>query len=580
MKKILKVFKNRILIFYLISVFFFFTIVLVFLSSYLREKNINFYKENLKLTIDTVALIIENDKNSIEKLNEISKKVFRDKNIRLTFIKKDGKVIADSIVETKDIEVMENHLNRKEVIEAFKYGDGFSVRFSSTAKKELIYYSVLKKINGEDLVIRASVDFKRFKNDLNSIKNDMFLFMSSILSIFIIFGFILIKKITEPIDKIVEASKQYAKGNFSYKINIDFQGELKKLAQTLNTMSKEIEKDIKDIRYKNKILSLIFDGMKEGIFILSEKKEIIDYNTNFLKILLLKHNDIKGKKFNEIIRDWELIKAVEDLSFKELKKEIKLLNGKYIGIIGFKIDLDDEKKYVFVIYDIDEEKKLEIMKQDFIANFSHEIKTPLTVIKANLETILNENLDNNETKKFLVAIEKNVSRMENIVKDIIKLSYIERGIKIERKEINLEDITSKIIQAFDLKIKEKNIKVIIDLNHKYLNGEPALIEDAFFNLIDNAIKYNFTNGEIKITSQNNNKEIKIIFENSGPKIPDEYLERIFERFFVVDKSRSRSVGGTGLGLSIVKHIVELHNGKIYAESFKDLNRFTMILPAT
>ena len=218
------------------------------------------------------------------------------------------------------------------------------------------------------------------------------------------------------------------------------------------------------------------------------------------------------------------------------------------------------------------------MKRDFIANFSHEIKTPLTVIKTNLETILNEEMNSQEVKRFLSAIEKNVLRMENIVRDIIKLSYIEGNIKLETTNINIKEIIEKIIFAFEPKIKEKNIDIKIDLNQTIIQADQSLIEDCFFNLIDNAIKYNQTNGWIKIYSQKLGNEIKISIENSGNPIPNEYLERIFERFFVVDKSRSRSMGGTGLGLSIVKHIVELHKGKVYAESFKDFNRFNIILP--
>jgi two-component system phosphate regulon sensor histidine kinase PhoR len=343
-------------------------------------------------------------------------------------------------------------------------------------------------------------------------------------------------------------------------------------------MGEEIEKALKDIEYKNRILSLIFEGMKEGIFILSEKDEIELFNKRFSKILSIEEQDLKGKKINEVIREWEFLEAVKETKKKELKKEIKLSSGKYIIILGFSIVLKDEKKYVFVIYDIDEEKKLEIMKRDFIANFSHEIKTPLTVIKTNLETILNEEMNSQEIKKFLSAIEKNVLRMENIVRDIIKLSYIESNIKLEINKINIKEIIEKIIFAFEPKIKEKNIDIKIDLNQTIIQADQSLIEDCFFNLIDNAIKYNQTNGWIKIYSQKLENEIKISIENSGNPIPNEYLERIFERFFVVDKSRSRSMGGTGLGLSIVKHIVELHKGKVYAESFKDFNRFNIVLP--
>jgi len=323
MKKILNIFKNRILAFYFISVLVFYIAVIIFSENYFRKKNISLYLENLKLTTEIVSLTLENEIITPQKLDEIAKIIFNNKNIRLTFIKENGKVIADSIVDIKKINLMENHKNREEIKNAINYGEGFSIRFSTTAKKELIYYAIFKKINNkENIIIRASIDFERFKDDLNSIRKNMFIFMSVTLGIFVIFGFILIKKITEPIDKIIKASKEYAKGNFSYKINIDFTGEMKKLAQTLNNMGKEIEKSLKDIEYKNRILSLIFEGMKEGILILSEKDEIELFNKNFFKILSIEEQDLKGKKINEVIREWEFIEAVKETKKKELKKKL------------------------------------------------------------------------------------------------------------------------------------------------------------------------------------------------------------------------------------------------------------------
>jgi len=280
----IKIFKNRIIIFYLISVLFFYLIIFIFLNIYFKQKNIIFYRENLKLETDVITRVIENEKINPLKLDEISKKIFKDDRVRLTFIKKDGKVIVDSIVDIKDIDSMENHLKRKEVMDSLRNGEGFSIRYSTTAHKELIYYSAFKKIGNQDLIIRAAVDLSQFKNDLRAIRKEFSIFISGFLLFFALSGLFFIRKLTEPVDKIIEASKQYSKGNFSYKINIDFTGEMKKLAQTLNNMGEEIEKALKEIEYKNRILSLIFEGMKEGILILSAKEEIELFNRNFLKI--------------------------------------------------------------------------------------------------------------------------------------------------------------------------------------------------------------------------------------------------------------------------------------------------------
>ncbi len=574
----IKIFKNKIIIIYIAGSFLFLIVSILFILNYFEKKNFEFYIKTLRNEINTIYSVINFGPYKQSLLSDISFRVFNETGIRLTFIGDDGQVLADSEIPVEKLVNVENHINRSEVIKAVRDGEGFSVRFSTTVKKELVYFASLKELWGKKIIIRASVPLKGFKSEIINIKKDAILFLISIYIIILVSGVLIINKIFNPIDKIIFASKQYASKNFSYKINIDFTGEMKKLAETLNEMSRSIEKSIKEVEYKNEILSNIFEGMEEGILILSDDGKILTYNKRFSDFFGF-NTEVKNRFINEVIRDSEFLRVILDFKKNAFKKtDIKLLSDKFISVFAFPVKYGDKENRAFVVYDVDKEKRLEIMKRDFIANFSHEIKTPLSVVKANIETIISSKLSKEELILFLKAIEKNVIRMENILKDIIKLSYLESCAKLYISELNLKELIEEIFKFFDSTLSKKNIKVIVDLNQIYIKADRELVEDAFFNLIDNAVKYNVENGFIKISSFKEDRDIKIIFENSGPEIPQKYIDRIFERFFTVDKSRSRELGGTGLGLSIVKHIMEIHKGYVKAESSGGINRFILSFP--
>ncbi len=578
LKLMTKIFKNRIIITYISISLIFLIALILFISNYFEKKNFEFYIKTLRNEINTIYSVVEWKEYSQILLRKIAFNVFNETGIRLTFIDYNGQVLADSEIPIEKITNVENHINKPEVRQAIKYGEGFSVRFSSTVKKELIYFASLKEWEGRKIIIRASVALKEFRDEIKNIKKDVVLFFIFVYVIALISGIIIIKKVLNPVDKIIFASKQYAARNFSYQINIDFTGEMKKLAETMNEMSKSIEKNIRELEYKNAILSNIFEGMEEGIAILSKEGKVVNYNKRF-EIFFGLSGDLKNRFVNEIIRDSEFLKIIFDFEkFAFKKTDIKLLSDKFISVFAFPVKYGDKEDRAFVIYDVDKEKRLEIIKKDFIANFSHEIKTPLSVIKANIETILSSKLSTDEIAIFLKAMEKNVIRMENILKDIIKLSYLENYAKPQISEVNLRKLVEDVLRFFELAISKKNIKVLVELHQINILADRELLEDVFFNLIDNSIKYNMENGFVRIFSSKDKNEIKVIIENSGPEIPQKYLDRIFERFFTVDRSRSRELGGTGLGLSIVKHIMEIHKGYVKAESANGINRFILSFP--
>jgi two-component system phosphate regulon sensor histidine kinase PhoR len=272
----------------------------------------------------------------------------------------------------------------------------------------------------------------------------------------------------------------------------------------------------------------------------------------------------------------ELIKRVRH-DRRNSTEEIELNNRTFLCSTTF---LHYKEEITTVFHDITEIKKLEKIKTDFVLNVSHELRTPLTSIKGFIETIETAMLDD-DTKHYIVIIKRNTDRLINIINDLLSLSEMEeKGLKLQMETVNLKDITEQALVVFEQQIQSKGVfvQLSIDPDLPPVQGDPFKLEQVFINLIDNALKYT-EKGGITIEMKSQGGKIVITLQDTGAGIPPEHLSRIFERFYVVDKSRSKKLGGTGLGLSIVKHIILLHNGTINAESSPGHGTtFTITLP--
>jgi len=365
---------------------------------------------------------------------------------------------------------------------------------------------------------------------------------------------------------------------FAYKISIDSRDELEKLASTLNKMAKKLEDKINEIEIKNQHLLAIFESMVEGILVVDKTSRIISVNTTVEKIFNISKKDLEGKIFLEAIRN----NGLSDIISKVLKTgeftwcELSLM-WPVQKIFQINASPVFEKGIVsgclLVIHDMTEIRRLETMRRDFVANVSHELKTPLTSIKGFLETLLEGALDDKENnRRFLIIMQNHTERLNKLVDDLLSLSHLESKEILLKKDIfNLRQQVEKVITNYGAQLKKRNIEIRNELPVNLLvNADKDKLEGVFTNLIDNAIKFNKEKGIIRIYSQDKEGEIKIVIEDSGIGIPEKDIPRIFERFYRVDKARSRELGGTGLGLSIVKHIVELHGGNVGVESVEGL----------
>ncbi len=509
-----------------------------------------------------------------EELNSVVKKLAKINNIRITVIAADGKVISDS---EKDASKMENHADRFEIIKAKENLVGDTIRYSYTLNSGLLYDAIAMRKDGQIIGFsRLSVPVNQIEVLISEIRNKIITLSLIGLLVSFILIYLFTRTVTNPIKKLAYSANQVAQGNFNTRVYLNNKDELSSLANSFNSMIQKINQLFEQNFKQADKLETIFKSVKDGIIVIDETNHISISNDYFNKMLA--NVDQKTKYF------WELI---PDPSFKKLIKKIEntkqphtrevLINRRLYLASGSWID--SNKEIVVILNDIDEIRKVETLKKDFIANVSHELKTPLTAIKGFIETMEGDIGEENEY--YLSIIKRQTDRLINIVQDLLLLAKVEHiNSDINIQDVNIEEITNNTLKILDSKIKEKNLEVIKNLSEdtKIIKADAFMIEQVFINLIDNSIKYT-DRGSISISSYVSENRIVIEFADTGIGMPDDKIERIFERFFTIDKSRSKNLSGTGLGLSIVKHIVQTHNGSISVDSAIGRGtKFRVILP--
>ncbi len=563
-----KILKGYIIIIVVIILLFFF-----YSKTVIKNHNLNILKQKLKDTNYLIGLKLKDaNLSDLNKINILLKDIKNNLNTRITIIDLEGNVIADSDYEAKQ---MENHINRPEIQQALRYGSSYALRYSTTLKEEMLYFATLTYIKNKRFLIRTSYNLKDIKHLINTLWIEFIkiLFFPTIL--ILILALNILYSITKPIKKLTEVATKVAKGNFDVKISLRTNDEIQILAENLNFMIEEIKKFILDISNQRDKIKNIFSSIQEAVVMLNKNGKIVLYNKKFEELCKL---NPYNRYFWEVLISSELNDLIkETLNIqKNLIREINIADKFYLCSISF----ISEEETVILLYDITEHKNLQNIKKELVTNIIHELKTPLTSIRGFAETVFYE-IGSPQHKRYLNIIISNTDRLINIINDLTTLSKLEQNeTKLELTDTNLEQLINNIIPIFENKLKQKNLnlKLEIQKNLKPIKADKLLIEQLLINLIDNAIKYT-EEGYIKISLYQDDKKTYIDVEDTGVGIPKEYHQRIFERFFVVDKARSREAGGTGLGLAIVKHIVLLHKGEVYLESEPNIgSKFKVALP--
>ena len=482
---------------------------------------------------------------------------------RLTWIDKDGSVIYDTV---RDNQIKENHLQREEVQEALNTGTGDSRRFSDTLLEKTIYYA--KKMD-DGTVLRISVSAATAGLlAIGMIPPVLFILIIAL----VLSGILasrLSKRIVKPINSI----------DLENPLDNDTYEEISPLLNRINRQKILIDIQVDELQQKKDEFNKITSCMKEGLILVNEQIEVVSINPSAMKLFDVEE-DCTGNDFLTIYRDHEMNLALKN-AFEEGHSEISRgMNGHEYQFDISRIDSGGKIiGAVILIFDVTEKIHAEKVRREFTANVSHELKTPLQGIIGSAELIENGMVKHNDMPKFIGMIHKEASRLVTLVDDIIRLSQLDEKGAMPEETVSLRTIADEVSESLLNIAERRNISITVTGDEARITCVPKLIYEVVYNLCENAVKYNVDGGSVAIDIKDSGESVQLKVTDTGIGISREHLERVFERFYRVDKSHSKETGGTGLGLSIVKHAVSYHHGSVSVKSEEGKGtEFTVVLP--
>jgi two-component system phosphate regulon sensor histidine kinase PhoR len=494
---------------------------------------------------------------------------------RFTLILPSGKVVGDS---DEDPMQMTNHSDRHEIKKALSDGFGWSLRLSPTLGKNMMYVAVPIKEDGEvKAVVRTAIPATAIDDALKNIY--IKIFWGGVATAFCAAGLSLLisRRISEPIVDMRKIAERFASGDLDHRLLVLGTGELDSLANALNRMATQLQERIAAITDQRNEMEAVLSSMIEGVVAVDPQGRIVSINKAAANLLDIELSKAQNRNVEEVIRNVDLQEFINrtlnskvpteaDISLPTEGDRLFQLHG-----ASLPIGAGGKTGAVIVLNDVTRMRRLENVRRDFVANVSHELKTPVTSIQGFVEALLEGAMnDHKQAERFLKIIAKHSDRLNSIIEDLLTLSRLEED--KERKEISFEvtelkPVLASAIELSSTKAEEKQMKIeLICQDYAKAKINAALLEQAMVNLIDNAIKYSSQGSTIRITAEQKGDETTISVQDNGCGIAQEHLPRIFERFYVIDKGRSRKLGGTGLGLAIVKHIAQVHGGHVTVES--------------
>jgi len=549
-----------------------------YLNGILKEYSYQRVRKSLSQNLFLIKTCLQQNQNfmgTIDQMDAFADDIGKALNMGVTIIRADGTVLGDSQLSQESVMKMENHLYRLEVQKALDTGIGESRRFSTAIRKNMFYMATLLEKEPLKLVIRLAVPLSDEEIISYNLRNILFFSLLGAFILSIFFGILASGWIANPIKEISLTAQDMTRGDFTKKIRVRSNDEIGDLADAINYMSKQIKEMIEEATQGRSRLEAVLLSMFEGVMVVDQEGVILLMNETLKDFLRVSQEPI-GKKPLEIIRNIEIQEMTDKvLSFPKgvEARELTVHFPEEKTLLIHATAVIRESKTdgaVLVFHDITDLRRLEKVRQDFVANVSHELRTPVATIKGFAETLLGGAIeDKKNLKGFLEIIHADSTRLANLVNDLLDLSQIESGkLKLDFHPCALFPIVDRIITVLDNRLKQKDvfIKTKISDDISLLKADEGGIAQVLLNLVENAIKYNKSNGSVVISAQEKDHFIEITVEDNGIGIPQEDIPRIFERFYRVDKARSRELGGTGLGLSIVKHIVQSHGGEVYVQS--------------
>lgn len=487
---------------------------------------------------------------------------------RITILGPDGTVLSDN---REDAGLMENHLKRPEIIAASAIGLGIAQRYSTTLEQDMLYVALaLGSPDAPTGYVRVSTPLTSIEQKVNAMRLQVNLLTGAFTFIAILIGLYFARRIVLPVLRMTQASALMASGEFSLRLDEGHANELGSLARALNKLAAGTQAKIEEVAARQNELTVVLQGMTEGIIALNADQAVIQMNRSAATILNLEQSSVLNKPFQSlsIARDLgEIVTAGFTATGPQF--QTMTLGGRRIEVSGLRLGDASVEGMILVLRDTTELQRLERVRTDFVANASHELKTPISALRGFVDTVIDDTEMPTETRRsFLVRSQQQIHRLASIVQDLLQLSRLDTGYSPDSdKTLVLSDVVHQVYLTKITDAEIKQVQLIYetspDCQQHRIQGRADDLALMLSNLIDNAIKYSDHGGTVSLTlAMNGEGFIRFNVTDQGVGIPAEEHDKIFERFYRVDPARSRNKGGTGLGLSIVKHVVERYQGRI------------------
>ncbi|WP_026701413.1 two-component system histidine kinase PnpS [Salibacterium aidingense] len=574
-------FRTRLMFGLLVVILFVLAALGVLVGQLLKGFYVDQLEERLGKEASLAALAIEDVEEG--QWQEFAESIEERLDVRVTIMNSDGEVRAET---AEDAEEMPDNI--PEIQEADETG-GTNIRYSSVTEDELLFYAYPFEQAGEEGYLRLAMPVER----MGAVNQQIWVFIAiSFTLAFIIImtlSYRIANQLTRPIGQVTNVANELAKGNFKARTYVESRDEVGQLTRSINILAYNLDQITSRYQTQQERLEALIDNMGSGLIFINDRGDITLINQYCKDIFDTDTDQWLHLIYHEVIQDSDLIKLIQQIFLTEskIRKQVQLnsrLEVHHYDVYGAPIVGEKERLrgIVLVLHDITELKKLEQVRKDFVANVSHELKTPVTSLKGFTETLLDGAMEDEKARKqFLDIIWKEGDRLQDLISDLLELSRIEQEFfQLNWQTVDVTRAFHEVLELLTPSMEEKELTLTSRQEENiYMDGDTARVKQIMINLMNNAIAYTPENGSIHAEVKKQGHYVVLIVADSGIGISKEEWPRIFERFYRVDKDRSRNSGGTGLGLAIVKHLVEAHQGSIDVESEKNAGTtFTVYFP--
>ena len=504
---------------------------------------------------------------------------------RVTLVAPDGRVLGDSDVDVASISSLENHATREEIVEAQNGGDGSAIRQSATTNTDMMYTAV-RVASGPVGFVRVALSLAAVEERVARIRRLALVGLGAGLAIAALMTWIASFVINRRIVSVAETARRYREGDFTRPARDHGADEIGTVANVLDDTARQLGLRLADMARERAHMEAILTGMVEGVALINQNGRLVLSNPAGRSMLRLPASS-EGLHYLEVVRQPDVAAQLANAlaGRAPVAVEVQLEPASRRTFVANVVPVGGERGggAVLVLHDITDLRRADQVRRDFVANVSHELRTPLTAIRGYVEALLDGPSPPEETQRFLAIIARHADRMERLVRDLLRLARLDAGQEtLEFADCSVAALVAAAGHELDalLASRGQHLQTTVAPDATLVRGDPAKLHDVLRNLLENAMNYSPPGGTIEVSTRRAIEMVEITVADRGPGVPEADLNRIFERFYRVDRSRTRDPGGTGLGLSIVRHLIELHDGRVTAANRSGGGAmFTITLPA-